>query len=92
MNWMLKNSRGDRDAMLTFATGGFVITVCAIIASLVESISIGSTTIKIVSPDSTIITAFLGATLLSYVARRNKKDEYAFKEKELKAKQTEQEV
>lgn len=83
----LKNTAGQKDAMLTFAMGGFLVTALSIVATLVESVAVGDVVVKVSSPDATIVTAFLGATLLAYVNRRNKKDEYEFKEKELKVKQ-----
>jgi len=73
MVWMLKNSAGKPDSMFTFAVGGFLITALSILVTLVDSVSIGDASVNIGSPDSTLVMAFLGATLLAYVNRRNKK-------------------
>jgi len=77
MKWMLKNSKGVPDSMLTFAVMGAGTVVGAIIASVLagSKFVVGSQEIVLHSPDATVVTAFLGATLLAYVNRRNKKDE-----------------
>jgi len=76
MKW-LKNSVGTPDAMLTFATGGFLVTTIAILASFVNEVTIKEFNVTIGAPDATIVAAFLGATLLAYVNRRNVKDKHS---------------
>jgi hypothetical protein len=76
MRW-LKNSAGKPDAMLTFATGSFLVCALGLIASLLQGsvIKLGESSFTFASPDATIYAAFLGAAFTSYVVRRNKKDQ-----------------
>ncbi len=75
--FMMKNSKGDKDAMLTFAFGGFIITAMALIASFLGKVTFQNFEVIFKNPDSTIVVAFLGATLLAYVNRRNTKDKHS---------------
>jgi hypothetical protein len=75
MWWMLRNSKGVKDAMLTFAVVGLLTTVWSVVASTIEEIKIGSFTLSLTAPDATIVAALLGATVTAYVFRRNKKDD-----------------
>lgn len=79
----VKNTKGSPDAMLTFALGGFVVTALSIVISFIDKINYGNVEIVLSSPDATIISAFLGATLLAYVNRRNTKDKFEH-EKEMR--------
>ena len=88
MGWMLKNSAGVKDAMLTFAVGGFLITGLTVVLSLVSKISVGETDLILRTPDTTLIAAFLGATLVAYVTRRNVKDKHKHEIEILRAKDT----
>ena len=84
--WMMKNSSGKKDAMLSFAVGGFVITAIAVILSFIETITIASYTFKTRPPDVALITVFLSSTLIAYVTRRNKKDAIAARKEEIMLK------
>ncbi len=80
----VKNTAGVKDSMLTFACGGFLISAFAVISSFMEKVSVGTFELTLRSPDVALVTAFMGATLVAYVTRRNKKDDLAAKEKELR--------
>ena len=79
--FMLKNSKGQKDSMYSFAVIGLWVTVFSILAPMLKELSIGEFSFTIASPDATIVSAFLGATLISYVTRRNSKDKFAHEEK-----------
>ena len=76
MRW-IKNSNGNCDAMLTFATMSFVICAFAILAPVLNGFHIpfSNYSLSFGTPDTTLVLAFLGATFTSYVVRRNKKDD-----------------
>lgn len=77
LRW-LKNSYGEQDAMLTFATAAFALTSLCILLSMVESVSIvGAADIQLKAPSETLVLGYLGAAFTSYVLRRNKKDQIA---------------
>lgn len=80
----LKNTAGVKDSMLTFAVGGFLVSAFAVISSFLEKITVGTFELVLKSPDVALVTAFMGATLVAYVTRRNKKDDLLAKEKELR--------
>lgn len=84
----LKNTKGAPDSMLTFAVGGFFTVVAAIAFSVITgtTFTIGAQEITISAPDATLVTAFLGATLLAYVNRRNTKDKAESDKEMLKMK------
>ncbi len=91
MRVWIKNTAGKPDSMLTFAVGGFFTTIGALLASIIEGTKfiVGSQEIVISAPDATIVGAFLGATLLAYVNRRNKKDDLAHELTKLKLEKEE---
>jgi hypothetical protein len=76
MRW-IKNSAGQQDAMLTFAIGGFIVTIISIFASFIDDITVGDWSITVGKADAAMVSAFLGATLLAYVRRRDQKDKNA---------------
>jgi len=78
MGWMLKNSAGVPDAMLTFAVVGLTTVLLSIVTSILDGnkFIIYGQEILISAPNATIVTAFLGATLLAYNSRRNSKDKH----------------
>jgi hypothetical protein len=75
MRWMLRNSKGEKSATLTFAFVGIVVTSLAMLGSLLSSITVGDVVIKFGEVDSTLALGFLAATVTAYVARRNKTDQ-----------------
>jgi len=85
MRVWIKNTAGKPDSMLTFAVGGFFTVIGAITCSILagSKFVIGAQEVMISSPDATLVTAFLGATLLAYVNRRNKKDDLSHELKKL---------
>jgi hypothetical protein len=88
MGWMINNSAGKPDSMLTFAVIGALTTVAAIFLPMVKKIELLTFVFEPsgVAPDATIVTAFLGATLLAYVNRRKQKLDAEIKLKELEVK------
>jgi hypothetical protein len=73
MQW-IKNSNNKEDAMLTFATVGFVVSSLSVLASLMESLTIGDFQIIFKTPSESLVTVYLAAVFTSYVVRRNSKD------------------
>jgi len=80
----VRNTAGVKDSMLTFAVGGFVISAFAVVSTFVEKITVGKFELMLQSPDVALVTAFMGATLVAYVSRRNVKDKLMAKERELR--------
>lgn len=69
MNWMLKNSDGERDAVLTLTVAGFLVILFKfVIAGM--SITFSSNTYTAGDIDAATIGALLTPTLGAYVARR----------------------
>lgn len=75
MNWMIKDSKGNKSATLTFAAIGMVISSIAVLASVMETFSVGDWSIAFREVDSTLILGFLAATVSAYVVRRGKGDQ-----------------
>lgn len=71
MSWMVKNSKGNPDAMLSFSVVAVFIASIAILLPMFSSIKIGSVSLNFVKPDTTLVLGFLSSTLGAYVARRN---------------------
>ena len=71
MGW-IKNSKGKRDAMLTFATIGFSVVTLNILLHMFSPICDKNFEMM----DESILTIYIGATFSSYVVRRmsDKKD------------------
>ncbi len=65
IDWMLENSDGKKDAMLTMAAAGFAMILLKLLLSgaAIGSVSFGEL-------DAGIVAALLTPTLGSYVARR----------------------
>ena len=78
--------------MLTFAVGGFFTVIGAIACSVIVGTKfvIGEQVIVISAPEATLVIAFLSATLLAYVSRRNKKDDHDHEIKKLEMKKDEE--
>lgn len=88
MSWMLNNSSGQPDSMFTFSVVGLVTTVLSIFLSVFSGTELlfGDQKLVLQSPDVTMVSAFLGATVTAYVLRKNKKDQH---QHELKMKEVE---
>lgn len=65
MNWMLRNSRGARDALLTFAAGAVAVSFAKV---LTNGAAIGPVVFGTI--DSGLVAALLAPTLGAYVAKR----------------------
>ncbi len=65
MTWMLHNSRGRHDALLTFAAGAVVVTFAKVLANGVQVPGWSFGTI-----DPALVTALLAPTLGAYTAKR----------------------
>lgn len=82
----IKNTAGTPDSMLTFALGGFIITSVVVIISFLGKLSVGNFSLEFVTLDAShvsLVSMFLGATLLGYINRRNKKDDIKAKKEDL---------
>lgn len=75
MRWMLKNSAGKKDAMLTFAVIAFVVVIMKFIVSGF-AISIAGHDINFGDAEAGAIAALLTPTLGAYVARRHSETKY----------------
>jgi hypothetical protein len=69
MFWMLKNSSGKKDAVLTMAVVGFAFCVFKMLLAGV-TLQLGGREISFGTIDASTIAAILTPTLGSYVARR----------------------
>lgn len=65
MTWMVRNSEGKRDAVLTMTLVGFAVIL---LKFLLAGVTVGSFTFGDV--DATVIGALLTPTMGAYVARR----------------------
>ncbi len=70
MIWMMKNSQGKPDAMLTCAVVSFAVVTFNIFLSTFGTVSIAGQTITFQPLDSGIMAVYLGATFTAYVSRR----------------------
>jgi hypothetical protein len=80
----LKNSKGEHDAMLSFAGIGLLVSCFAILASMIDKIAFRGTEVLLKSPSEVIVGLVFGGTVTAYVMRRNKKDQFEHEEKMLK--------
>jgi hypothetical protein len=88
MRWMIKNSDGKQDAMLTFSVVGFTVVVIKFLLSgvVVKLMGLGYD-ISFGAVDGAAIAAILGPTLVTYAARRNTDKKYISQVKETSALQ-----
>ena len=73
----IKNSNGDQDAMLTFATISFAIVSLNILLSTIQEVSFSFGSFSFQSMDSGTMTAYLAATFGAYVSRRWTRAKYS---------------
>lgn len=66
----IKNTSGSPDAMLTFATVGFLVVTANIILGSLGGLSFGGLQLDFQFMGSDIMAAYLGATFTAYVTRR----------------------
>lgn len=69
MPW-IKNTKGEPDAMLTFATVAFAIVAINLLLSTFGTVVIAGATISFAALSPSVIGAILTPTLGAYVARR----------------------
>ena len=81
MWWMVKDSKGNKSATLTFAVAGMVVSSLALLASMVKTISVGDFELAFQSVDSTLVLGYMAATVSAYIIRRNKSDQIDSDEK-----------
>lgn len=72
MKWMMKNSKGGEDAMLTFAFISFIIVSLCVLLSCVKTVAFKTLEIELTVPDTSLLLGYLTATFGGYVMRRNK--------------------
>jgi hypothetical protein len=70
MRWMMSNSAGKKDAMLTFAFFSFLVVTLNILLSTFGTLTINDFTISFQVLDGSIMAVYLGATFTAYVSRR----------------------
>jgi purine-cytosine permease-like protein len=80
MSWMLKNSKGKPDAMLTFAAISFLVSSFAVLMGVIKVITVGTVHLEFGNADASLVLGYLGACFTSYVMRRNTKDKLDFEE------------
>ncbi len=69
MLW-IKNTKGKKDAMLTFAFLAFSVVTLNILLATFGRVSFNGFEISFQSMDAAAMTAYLGATFTAYVSRR----------------------
>lgn len=69
MKW-IKNTKGNPDAMLTFATLSFAVVTINILLSTLGHFEFGRLQFSFQGMDSGTMTAYLAATFGAYVTRR----------------------
>jgi hypothetical protein len=69
MKW-IKNTKGNPDAMLTFATISFLVVTFNILLSTLGHFELNELKFSFSSMDSGTMTAYLAATFGAYVTRR----------------------
>jgi len=72
--WMMEDSRGKKNAMLTFAFVAFCVVSFCIVGSMFKSFAFKAFSVELATPDTTLLLGFLAATFGAYVARRNTAD------------------
>ncbi len=70
MKWMMKNSNGKKDSMLTFAFISFMIVSIVILLSVVKSFTVKGVLFEFHPPNDVLLLGYLGATFGSYVTKR----------------------
>lgn len=69
MTW-IKNSSGEPDAMLSFATIAFIMVTLNLLLATLGEITIAGTTLHFQAMDTSVMSVYLGATLTAYVSRK----------------------
>ncbi len=72
--WMIRNSAGEEDGSFTFATISFVVVTFCVLLGCIDHVSLGSSTIKLKTPDATLALGYLAASFSTYVVRRTTKE------------------
>ncbi len=72
MKWMMRNSKGKKDAMLTFAFISFIVVSLCVILSCLKSVAFRALSIELTMPDTSLLLGYLASTFGAYVMRRNK--------------------
>jgi len=90
MNWMMKNSDGDPDAMLTIAIVAFMAVTINIFLATFGGLTVAGVTFDFTVLAAGTITAYLTPTLGAYVTRRWTKSAYSSGDS--KGKEKEEEV
>lgn len=68
MTWMLKNSRGRPDALVTFAAGAVAVILLKVLLNGVSLAVLGGVSFGTI--DATLVGAVLLPTLTAYTAKR----------------------
>jgi len=70
MKWMMKNSAGKPDAMLTFAAISFAVVTLNLLLSSFGSFDFKELAITFNALDASVMSAYLGVAFTAYVSRR----------------------
>jgi len=73
MKWMMKNSSGHADGMFSMAVGSWIIASLAVLASLIESVTLQDVVFKLRTVDNVLVLGYISACFSAYVVRRNAK-------------------
>lgn len=70
MRWMMKNSKGKPDSMMTFAFWSFIVVSVVILLSVVKSFTFRGTTFEFHPPNDALLLGYLATCFGGYVTRR----------------------
>jgi hypothetical protein len=70
INWMMNNSKGKPDALLTFAFLSFIVVSFCIVLSCLKSVAFRAFSVELTMPDTSLLLGYLAATFGSYVTKR----------------------
>lgn len=70
MRWMMKNSKGKPDSMMTFAFWSFIVVSVVILLSVVKSFTINGVLFEFHPPNDTLLLGYLATAFGGYVTRR----------------------
>ena len=73
----LTNTKGKKDAMLTFATISFGVVTANLLLSTFTGLNIGDFSVEFQSLDTGVMGTYLGATFKAYVSRRWTDEKYS---------------
>lgn len=70
LKWMMTNSKGKEDSMLTFAFLSFMVVSVVILLSVVKSFTVKGAVFEFHPPNDTLLLGYLATCFGGYVTRR----------------------